>query len=194
MDNSYGWIQRLLSNDYVCHNCGSTEHLIVECTSPGAEEWENLLKKVRDGLGERKETIQDDTPPELAMETPKIGKEERDLGEQRNQQFFQEQRKRNPLISFTLLLLSRTWWVERNSVESMWAGNRNQGSHGTSSSHRSAHGETNFIPQRGHEPKVENNPNQMLKFCDWTKTLKYGKLRPIGVNGEDFVDPLFSKV
>ena len=33
----------------------------------------------------------------------------------------------------------------------------------------------------------------MPKFCDWTKVLKYGKLRPIGVHGENFVDPLFGK-
>ena len=34
MNNSYGWIQRLLSNYYVCHSCGSTDHLIVDCPIP----------------------------------------------------------------------------------------------------------------------------------------------------------------
>ena len=56
LDSALVSIQRMLENNKVCRNCMSSEHSTSNCPLP--EDWENLLVKVRDGLSERKASVQ----------------------------------------------------------------------------------------------------------------------------------------
>ena len=50
-------------------------------------------------MGWERGNVQDEVPISLPEETPQIGAEKTTLSERRNQDFAQQQRKRNPLIS-----------------------------------------------------------------------------------------------
>ena len=186
-------IQRMLDNDEVCRNCLSPEHKTVDCPKPEANEWDNLLLKVRDGLSERKSNVKAEESGHKQQERPKSDVKKDAMGETRNQEFMRQQKERNPQITFYHKTVSLKDVVGKQEMLSFKVGGRRPEDLGFRDK-----GEfqklidrhmvdTNFIPQVGYESQVDNQ--FMPKFNPWKERLKYGKIVPVPIQCEGFADP-----
>ena len=146
-----------------------------------------LLVKVRDGLSERKASVQMEVTDPSHQEAHQPGVKTDTMSEQRNQEFLRQQRSRNPLVTFyhnTISLEDVVWGADALKILVSEIKESSKGSLiGTwwkpISSHRWA---TN----------LRCLMSQCPKFSRWKETLKYGRIVPVPVNCEGFADPTFS--
>ena len=195
MDNVLDGIQKMLENNEVCRNCLSPEHETTNCPRPEANEWDNLLLKVRDGLSERKANVKVEGSEHHRQETPRPGMKTDNMSEKRNQEFLRQQRDRNPQITFYHNTISLKDVVGKQEMLSFNVGGRRPEDLGFRDKGEFQQlidrhmVESNFIPQVGYESEVSNR--LMPKFSRWKETLKYGRIVPVPVNCEGFADPDF---
>lgn len=187
-------IQQVRENKKVRRNCLSTDHQLSRCPKPEANEWDNLLKKVRDGLDERRANMMDIDPvAQIPREIPKSSRKMDDVGIQRNREFAQQERDKSPLISFHHRTDSLTDALGKSELNGISVGGRypiDLGFRVSRDMHKLIEKQmmdTNFIPPVGYQSQVDNTNS--FKFDRWQESLKYGQIMAFPVTCEGFADP-----